>query len=484
MAFVSNDISDEEQPNPAQGPIAPGGGGQTVRLAPSSGVGSTGGSPTPGSPSGANSGGQFASLNNYLSANQGQADPLASKITSGIGQQYNTLQGQNTSAINDINSQIAANATPTNYSDTLNQEAANPVSFSSDPGNVKSFQGLLNASYSGPASAESTTDYTNQQNAINNAISTGQNATQTEAGRENLLQQNEAAPTAGVTALNSAILSQSPTALNQVETAYQPFNNLLTGLQSGAGAADQTIAQNQTNATAANQQANAAIAGQIGALNNNVNNEYAALENQYNTGNTTAANVAAALQKGQLPPGEGVDQGLQSFLTNNIAPWMSSNAPGVTNTYNYANAVPQFTQAAAPTMAQAATSQDYANANAFQNLLAGLNTGIAAPILNTADASQAGTYSTPTLPTVNNKAIAGDIEAGLKSGAGPVNVNNQAFEKYNNLIAALDAYQGKWTPQFGAKPQPGDANWPMYGAWLGYHGGADTGTLTGIAVPS
>ncbi len=460
MAFVSNLQGPAEEDNKDKtlspsGGIAPVGGSGAVHLSPSGGpVGgaSSGAGASGAAPSGA--GGSFASLDKYLGANQGQADPLAGKITSGVNQQYSTLQGQNQSTINDINSQVAQNAVPTNYQDTLAQESANPVSFANDTGNVKSFQNLLNASYSGPTSAEGTNQFQTQQAAVNNAIAQGQNATQTEAGRKNLLTQNEAKPTTGVTALNSAILSQSPTALSSVENAYKPFSNLVSGLNTGAQGINATIGKTQGDITSANQASNKQIADQINALNSNVNNEYGALQDKYTSANKQAADYASALQGGTLPTGGNVDAGLQSFLTNSVAPWMTANAPGQSLSYNFANAVPQFTGNTAPTLQQAATAEDYNKAGAFQNLLSGMNFGAATPIIDRSTANQAGTYTTAQLPDVNNKALAGDIQAGLRSGAGPINVGREPFQQYLGLLAALQKYQGlpvagqEWGPEW------------------------------------
>src|ERR1019366_8183869 len=283
MAYVSN-MSDEEQKTDPDatppGSVAPtGGGGGAVRLSPQSAVSPVGGSGTnsgtPGSaPTPASAGGSFASLDKYLGANQGQAQPLANQVSAGVGQQYGNLDAQNNAAISSINNQVTnapgyTASSPTTAA-TMASEAANPVSFSGDQGNVKQFQSLLNNSYGGPASAEGTTDYTTQQGNINSAIAAGNAATTTEAGRENLLSQNEAAPTTGVTALNSAILSQDPNALGSVENAYKPFNNLLGNLNTGAQNADTTIAKEQTDAATSSAAANKAINDQISGLNTGI----------------------------------------------------------------------------------------------------------------------------------------------------------------------------------------------------------------------
>src|ERR1019366_1135585 len=156
---------------------------------------------------------------------------------------------------------------------------------------------------------------------------------------ENLLVQNEAAPTTGVTALNSAILSQDPNALNSLQNAYQPFNNLLTNLNTGAQAADTTIGKEQSDAAASSAAANKQIADQTAALNTNVNSELTAAQKQYQDYVTATGKAGAAFQNGVLPTGNGVDPGLGQFLTSNVTPWLSANAPGVTPTYNFANVI-------------------------------------------------------------------------------------------------------------------------------------------------
>jgi hypothetical protein len=405
MPYVVNENDEEGQnPNgPQQGPVSPTGSGQgTIQLAPSGSVptgGAAGAGKTPSS-----AGGSFASLDKYITANQGQAQPLANQLTAGINQQYNNLNSANNAAITDINNQVSTNATPNNYQDTLAQEAANPVSFASNPGNVASFQNLLNASYSGPASAEGTNDYQNQQNAINSAISTGQNVVSTEAGRQNLLAQNEATPTTGVTALNSAILSQSPEALNSVEQAYSPFSGLLGNLQSAAQPIDQQIAQNSTNATQANQASNQQIADQINGLNTTLQNNLGPAQTNANNAasayNTLISNIGtkgySGLNANQLAslgvtPKQAASYDAAYQLLNTTAPMnFLGNIPQPVTPASFVGAPTIST----PTLANTATPDQYAQAQAFQNLLSGMNSSLA-PVINSSTVNQAGTYVPP-----------------------------------------------------------------------------------------
>jgi len=414
MSYVSNSPDLEEKQDPSltsQGPVSPTGGGGAVHLAPSSAVASIGGGGSPAASGGgaAPAGGQFGSLNQYLTANQGQATPLAGQLVSGIGQQYKGLQGQNTSTINDINSQVSAGSAPSQdaANATIAQESANPASFASTPSNVASFQGLLNASYGGPASAEGTTGYTKQQSNINNAIAAGQSATTTEAGRENLLSQNEAAPTTGVTALNSAILSQDPTALGNVESAYKPFSNLLTGLSSGASAADQQIASQQAIAGQDAAASNAAINSQINALNTGVTGALTTAQQNAATQNaqvkkdlaagtpTTSDLAALGMNSDQWNALSSADKAAatSNYVTSANGQW---GAQSGTTTMDPTKFLTQQDPNTAFTAANVATPEQYQQAQAYQSLLSGLNTGAPAALINQSTVGQAGTAPTNT----------------------------------------------------------------------------------------
>lgn len=451
MPFVSNMPDDEEQKGPqnaSQAPVSPTGGGGSVHLAPSAAVpsGGSGGAST-GSSSPA-AGGQFASLNKYIDANQGQAAPLAGKITSGINKQYNDLDTANNAAISDVTNQVknAPGYTASNP-DTLAQEVANPVSFASDPNNVKQFQSLLQNTYSGPASAEGTTNFSSQQNAINDAIAKGTAATTTEAGRTGLLQQNEAAPTTGVTALNSAILSQDPNALSSIESSYKPFGNLLANLNTGAGTINKTIGQETADAAASNKAANDAISKQVNDLNSSVTNTTAADEKARQDYNS-----ALAAYQAQYNPISSSINSLNELFKN--APVKTGYGGAFGQLGNpYATGLAKSVDNTVPTAETVATPEQYQQAQAFQNLLAGLNLGVAAPILNQSTANQAGTYKAPdqnlgptndraTLQKINtdfNNAVSTGYTPGATSygNEGTAAFYNQYAPTYNALFDQL-----------------------------------------------
>lgn len=427
MAFVSN-LDPDEQKNPNQGAVAPVGGGG-VHLAPSSGVGSAGNG---SGPSNSPAGGQFATLQTYLDANQGKAPDLANTITKGIGDQYNTLQGQNTQTLNDIQGQVTQGYTPENK-DLLASEASNPVSFVSNPGNVSAFQAQTNDKYTGPGSAEGTGQYQNQFASLNNAIAKGQGDVSTEAGREGLLQGVENRPTAGVTALNSAILSQDPSSQSKIENAYQPFSNLISQFQTGAQGINQNIGQGQSQAQSAATNANKAIADQTAAINSTINNELSANQKTYNDYNTNSAREAKMLQTGNFNDiGQyGLDPRLANYVNNQVNPWMTTNAPNQSLSYNFSNAIPNISPAFAPTIGQSATPNDFAVVNALSALQ---GSPVSSPLNGvTPDATP---YSVPTLPTVNNQALAGDIGSALQGISAPQ--SGVGYQQYRDLLYMLN----------------------------------------------
>lgn len=484
MPFVANQDDDEQQNT--QG-VSPAGG--AVHLSPSSGVGTASPGGSSAAPTNPSAGGSFATLNTYLNANQGQAQPIADKITGQIGQQYASLDQANQGVLNNVQGQVTnAPGYTANNPDVIAQESANPVSFASDQGNVKNFQNLLNDTYSGPASAEGDTGYQSQQANINNAISQGQAQTQTDAGRQGLVAQNSAKPTQGVVALNNAILSKDSGALGQVENAYQPFSNLTSNLTSGAANIDQTIAQEQAGAQAANQAANGAITGQQSGLNTAVNNELAtaqsnaaaqnaavnsALSNVYggvaqdNTAttlgtygggstpwvNTTNYNVNPFSGSALTALGMTQDQAnalqaaLQQEGTSQYMTGHNFGAGSGTSEENLANYNTQIDPTTAFTAGNVATPEQYAEQQAFQTLLGSLPTGA---VLDPTQAAMAGTAPTSTntfnyqqaLTDAQNTAAAqrsaAQAEAsGLTSGADLAHAQSQHNGVFNKIVNAV-----------------------------------------------
>lgn len=427
MPFVENMDEEEKDPNASTGPISPVGGGGAVHLAPSSAVAPTGGNVASAGGAPTNTaGGQFASLNQYVTANQEQAVPLATTITAPITKQYSDLDAQNNATIAGLNSQVTGGYTPNNP-DTLASESANPVSFASDAGNVKNFQSLLNDTYSGPASAEGTSGFTNQQTAINNAIAAGQQQTGTEAGRKQLLQSQEAVPTSGVTALDSAILSQSPEALSKVETAYQPFSSLLTNLNTGAQGVDTSIAKGQTDSAAAAKAANDAIAQQTAALNTKLTGDLSTAQTNIGGFNKDVTTIQGAAN--------GYNSAIQAFLQAN--PQIKN--PTAADLSQWLNLQ---TYAGSPTISQVATPEDYSTAAALQTLN---GTNPVGTNINASTSSQAGTALPLNYQSIMDALNNGTVTASMTSEVkGLGDQITQAMAPFQAAQANADGGRGDW----------------------------------------
>lgn len=410
MPFVSNmndeDENKQNQPQGSQGVVSPSGsGGGTVRLAPSSAVASGGGGTSATGTGPTSAGGQFGAMSQYLKANMGQAEPLAGKLTSGIGQEYTGLEGQNQAALSKIGSQVSAQPDYSKANETIAQESANPTSFAGDQGNVASFQNLLKASYGGPSSAEGTNEYADQQAAINKSIAQGQQAVTTQSGRENLLAKNEVTPTTGVTALNSAILSKSPTALASVQDAYKPFSNLLTGLQSGATDTNKTIADKQTQAAIAKKASSDALISQMSGLNTSVGNQLTAAQQKLAAQN---AQVKSEIAGGNVSDSTLSSLGVTRDQWNSLSAaqkaaatsqdvWSNQHQFGATSgtsNIDLTGFLNQNDPNAVLNAGNVATKEDYDKAAAFQSLLGGLNLETPTMAINPSTAAQAGTAPT------------------------------------------------------------------------------------------
>ncbi len=431
MAFVQTSGNEDEQKKNQNGQVDPSGSGAAVQLAPSSGIGEGGGANT-GSPPGRLAtrrnpagGGSFATLDKYINANQGQAAPLAGKITSGINDQYNTLNQGNSSTIQGLNQSVGSAYTPKNQS-LLDQEAANPVGFADDANNVSAFQKQLNNQYTGPTSAESAAEYQKQQSQINNAIAQGNASTQTEAGRKGLLNSVEKSPTAGVTALNSAILSKDPNAQGSIENAYKPFNNLLSGLSTGAQGVNQNIAKAQTDSQAARDAANKQIADQTAAFQSGVQGRYTDALNGANAYNSSlsqftqnTAPIESALHGFEGAVGQNIDDPLQQYLS-----MKQVNAPS--------------------SIESTARPEDFA----FQNALSMLG-GQPVSLLNPALSAQGGSYQAPgALNIPNLDGLVGQLALnakGTQHGVSKID-ENSSKTPFNQLLKALSGYTSQIKP--------------------------------------
>jgi len=213
----------------------------------------------------------YTDVGSYLDANQAGSQQLGNQVASNLTNDYNTTKsGIDTSANSLINS---VNQGYTQGNDQLiNQVAADPTAAAADPNQTAAFQAQLNDTYSGP---NSWADYGTQQGNVATAQQNA-NLVNTPGGLNVLTQQVEQPSTsAGSNQLDTLLLGGNPGAMQNVQNAATPFNDLGAYLDSQNQAANTAIQGGQTAAQTASANALNAFTGANGTLtnlNNTVNN--------------------------------------------------------------------------------------------------------------------------------------------------------------------------------------------------------------------
>ncbi len=454
MATIAQDdqnTNNQNQNQPQQPPTTGGNGG-------AGGTGAQGGSSSSAGPAqpvsnvqqnAAPQNGQgYTDVGAYLDANQAGSQQLGNQVASNLTNTYNTTKsGIDTSANNVINQ---ANMGYTQGNDALIQQVANnPTAAVSDPNQVAAFQAQLNDTYTGPTSWADTTDangntiggYGTQQGNVANAQQEA-NLVNTPGGYNVLTQQVEQpGASAGVNSLDALLLGGNPNAVQTIQQAATPFNDLGTYLDAQNNTVNNTISNDTTAAQNVANNALNAFTGSNGTLtnlNNTVNNTAATdltnAQNQYNTlmsilggvGNdqnlqtainaitnpsaNTTQNVqnvknAEAAENNTLTPDQLASLGITQDQWNNILSgentletptFVASPFQGNGSAWTQAGQVPltQFINGTAPTAnninaSTVATPEQYAEMAAIEQLLGGQTPQGAA--LNPANASLAGT---------------------------------------------------------------------------------------------
>jgi len=424
---------DEEEQNPAQpapqqqpsNPAIGAGGGAGV-------VGTTGkvqGTPSTTTPTTTNQPQQFATAQQYLSANQPQGEALGSQVVGNLNQSLTNEKGaidtaQN-QALNDINSGTV------NFNPALANEAATaPTKITSSPSDLQSFLGQYNASYTGPSSLETSTGYTGAANALTEAQGKAAE-TATPGGQQQILSDQFGVYGQGNKNLDQALLSQS-SANPQLQDLTKQFG----GVQDYLNAASANVSNAATQGQKTTQ--NTATATQ-NALANNLPNfqqnlaaktsaAQTAATNQINQLNTDVSSgkldqLSTDLQAAGVSPAD--VKSITDYLTQYQKEGLSP--PNITTLIGNPNT--QITQA------NVATPQDYANAAAWQQLT-GVNYG---PVLNQSNASEAGT-GTLAQQGVNSQALENYLKTGV--GANDQSLINSTPDLKTVLPDISNATQG------------------------------------------
>lgn len=370
-------------------------------------------------------------LQAYLAANAPQAVQSGQNIANGLTAQANQVTGDINADQTATDQQIQAQNVAPNQT-LINQAASNPSAFVQDPNNVTAFQQQENANYTGPATYESTPDYTTLQNEVTNAQNDAPNINEP-GGLQQLVTGQEKNPTVGEENLDTLLLQENPDAVAPITQALSAYPNLGTALSNSAQTEDQNINQAITN----DQQDPALINSAfftgpnavVPAWESALQGEQAMDTGEANTYNQALNNLISS-ENSATPDISAVENALSSYNTS--ANGYSQNDPlfGATSTLPQINGInlgfnnPSAINA--PTLNQSATTQDVAEQNALEQLL---GKGFTPEITDT---TQAGSFQNPgNAPT---------LQSLLQSNLGTLGTD---------LTGAENAYtaNGRLTPQ-------------------------------------
>ncbi len=419
MAYVGNTGTDQEELGTGSAPMS-----QLPVTATGTGAGAVAANTSAaGSPQGAaavpttTSAPPVQDLQAYLTANAPQAAQMGQNIA-------NNLENTATKVTGDINADqaafdanVQANNTAPN-SQLVEEAAANPTEFVQDPNNVAAFIAQEDAAYGGPASFEASPYYQSLDQEVQSAVSDTPNIT-TPAGIEQLVAGQETNPTLGMENLDQLLLEGTPGATAPIAPAVAEDQALTGTLGSTASTEDAAIQQAAADDAAAQtgvqstfltgpnavvptwesnlaseleaaQNADTAYNGVLSSGISTANPELQSLEELLNTDLSSLGPVLGTVENDI-----GNSAGAQPYLQAVENEYQQAVNPIEANLNDWLNATPQTT---APTEADVATSQDYATEQALQELL---GSGLGVTPINQSTASEAGTYTVPSLPTAS-----------------------------------------------------------------------------------
>ena len=357
-------------------------------------IGSAGaGDKTPNQPSSSVAPAPFTNLGSYLQVNAPQLQGMAEKVSGQLGQTYDTAKGAVDTGAQAIQNQITGGYAAPNQA-IVEQAAANPAEFASTPENVAAFQAQYGNKYTGPASAEVTPDYTTTQGTVQKAVNDAANLGNYGGLQSYLTTNLETNPTQAMSALDTALLNQSPEAISQINTAAQRFPDLNNYFAQALAQQNQNIAGAQKTA------ADTAAATQQKFKGEVIPGFQSALDQQLQAAKTAAENKKYLDMIEATKPMANLKEELQSDigflydptnLTRSYYPAFRNFNPlaselgyaDLVNPNDYStfqNPDVQFTRE------NVANQADYAKAAALKQLIGGDYTG-----LNPADLAQAGT---------------------------------------------------------------------------------------------
>lgn len=394
-------LDDEDKPNELNNKapdlsVGAGGGsaGSSGGTTGSSTGGTTAGATGPQAPQ------QFATIQDYFGANKTQGEDLGNQFTGKLDTDLASNKTAIDTAANQTSNDI--NAGVVNYNADLSNEAlTDPTKVTGDPTKLQDFMKQYNALYSGPSSFETSANYTPAATAASNSSDTAAELA-SEGGRQQILQDKFNDTGAGNKSLDQALIQNSsayPTVQNQ-KAQFGSVQDYLTAKAAPVNTAA-TAAQATTDATKS--AAQGAFANNLtnfqGSINAKVAADQAAAQattDAYNTAlkSGDATKINDALKNSNLTDAQRAN--LTDYLTAINKDYGSTPDLSQFSTSNPATDI---------TAANAASAQDYANADAYKTLTGVDYSGVLDP-KNAAQASQ--------LPNTNNSIDAAAIDQNLR----------------------------------------------------------------------
>jgi hypothetical protein len=411
MSFLPNQDQNGQSPQgvTTPNPMAVGNPPPQAGGSAGAGTGATKGGGTPGGGTPTQFGSSASKLGDYLSANAPQIQGQANTISNNLNTQYGQVGNDITNAANQFGQSVAAGYTAPNQT-LVDQAAANPAGFASNPSNVSGFQAQYNDQYKGPTAYEATTPYANIQNEVTNAVQ-GANALNTQGGLASYFGKQGSNPTQASNTLDALLIQGNPNAQKQVAQAAGQFSNLTPQFNQSVTTANAQVSPAQQAAQQAAQYAKSQIGNTATGFGDTLNQNLTKAQ-----ANQTAYNTEANQAYSQLTP---IQQWLQAYQGG-----------GGTGVSGADNPLTQYLSQTPVTMpvsgANLATPEQYQEAAALQQLI---GQGYQSP-LDQANVSQAGTA--PAIPT-----------------ATPYNLNNlveQIGTQATNSLYGANPIQGLSTP--------------------------------------
>lgn len=459
-----------------QNPTTGGGSGGLFGAAPPSGATATGNA----APQSNSSNTGWVNLQSYLDANQPQAAEMGQQVAGSVDKQAQAAQGGVDSLSNAWGQQVAQNTTaadPDAVNKALTDASGLKAGQTLDAGDATGFQKQAGATFNAPTDFTTQAGYGAAANDVNNA----QNAvksTKSEAGRDVLLRneygKNGKEYTQGENTLDQALVENNADAQKAMTGLQDKWSGLSGALgmatAKGNQAAQDAVATDKATADAAAKAAgsfgDASGTGEAGALG------------------TWAKGVYDQGNKATTDYSKGISDINQAAGTNRYTPEQLASLGLTQGQQNYGVRItPEMIQAGlAPTVANAASADNYAQMNALAQLAGylpgGAGTTGTAP-LNPGNAGQAGTAA----GTNGNAAYtlapkyASDVAA---AQAGVPGAESKFISDYQNLISQQSHAAGLGD-QGSRNPMSFDPNSPNYvGNYLnGMYAPKGTGSVGG-----